>query len=294
MKGFGTDEQALIRTLSRLDPLQVALLRTTYQQRHGRNLESDIASETSGYFKEGLLAIVRGPLAQDVHNLNKALAGAGTKESVLNDVLLARSNADMHAIKAAYAAKYARPLERDVRDDLSLKTERLFAMVLAATRQEDAAPVLPQQVDADVADLHRATEATKLGSDAMTVCAIISNRSDGHLRAIAHAYEAKYRIPLEKVVQKDFSGHMLDALLSMLRAGTDRAMRDAMALEETMKGMGTKDDLLVNRVVRVHWDRAHMEQVKGAYRHKYKRELRERIKGDTRGDYERLLLAMIE
>lgn len=294
MKGFGTDEQALIRTLSRLDPLQVALLRTTYQQRHGRNLESDIGSETSGYFKEGLLAIVRGPLAQDVHNLNKALAGAGTKESVLDDVLLARSNADMQAIKAAYAARYGRPLERDVRDDLSLKTERLFAMVLAATRQEDATPVLPQQVDADIAVLHRATEATKLGADAIAVCALLSNRSDGHLRALALAYEAKYRIPLEKVVQKEFSGHMLDALLSMLRAGTDRAMRDAVALEETMKGMGTKDDLLVNRVVRAHWDRAHMEQVKGAYRHKYKRELRERIKGDTRGDYERLLLAMIE
>jgi len=294
MKGFGTDEQALIRTLSRLDPIQVAVLRTTYQQRHGCNLESDIASETSGYFKEGLLAIVRGPLAQDVHNLHKALAGLGTKEKVLNDVLLARSNADMHAIKTAYAAHHGRPLERDVRDDLSLKTARLFAMVLAATRQEDSAPVLPQQVDADVMELHRATEATKLGADAIAVCAIVSSRSDGQLRAVALAYEAKYRIPLEKVVQKEFSGHMLDALLLMLRAGTDRAMRDARALEETMKGMGTKDDLLVNRVVRAHWDRAHLEQVKGAYRHKYKRELRERIKGDTRGDYERLLLAMIE
>lgn len=237
---------------------------------------------------------MRGPLAQDVYNLHRALAGMGTKESLLNDVLLARSNADMRAIKAAYAATHGRPLERDVRDDLSLKTERLFAMVLAATRQEDAAPVLPQQVDADVADLHRATEATKLGNDAITVCAVFANRSDGHLRAVAHAYEAKYHIPLEKVVQKEFSGHMLDALLLMLRAGTDRAMRDARLLEETMKGMGTKDDLLVNRVVRVHWDRAHLEQVKGAYRHKYKKELRERIKGDTKGDYERLLLAMIE
>ena len=294
MKGFGTDEQALIRTLSRLDPLQIALLRTTYQQRHGRNLESDIASETSGYFKEGLLAIERGPLGQDVHNLHKALAGLGTRESVLNDVLLARSNADLHAIKAAYAARYGRPLEHDVRDDLSLKTARLFAMVLSATRQEEGAPVLPHQVEADVTDLHRATEATKLASDALTVCAIVANRSDGQLRAIALAYEARYRIPLEKVIQKEFSGHMLDSLLLMVRAGTDRAMRDAVALEETMKGMGTKDGLLVNRVVRLHWDRPHLDQVKGAYRHRYKRELKERIKGDTSGDYMRLLLAMIE
>ena len=293
MKGFGTDESAIIRTLARLDPLQVALLRDTYQRRHGRNLESDIASETSSYFKEGLLAIVRGPLAQDVFNLNKAIAGAGTNESVLNDVLIARSNADIHAIKAAYHQKYKRSLESDVRGDLSLKTERLFAMILSATRQEDAAPVLPQQVSQDVSDLHAATEA-KLGCDQIAVCAILSNRSDGHIRAIVHAYEAKYRLSLERVIEKEFSGHMQDALLMMIRAATDRAMRDARLIEETMAGMGTKDDLLVNRVVRVHWNRAHTEQVKGAYRVKYKRELRDRIKGDTKGDLERLLLAMID
>lgn len=293
MKGFGTDEQALIRTLSRLDPLQIALLNHTYQQRHGRNLEADIASETSGYFEEGLLAIVRGPLAQDVHNLHKAIAGPGTKETVLNDVVIGRSNADMNAIKAAYQAKYHRSLEPDVRGDLSGKTERLFSMVLAATRQEDAAPVVPQQLEQDISELHRSTEG-KVGADQIAVCAIISNRSDGQLRAIAHAYEAKYRIPLERVIEKEFSGHMEEALLMMVRGGTDRAMRDARLLEDTMKGMGTKDDLLINRVVRFHWNRQHMEQVKGAYRHQFKRELRERIKGETKGDQERLLLAMIE
>ncbi len=293
MKGFGTDEQALIRTLSRLDPLQTALLRQTYQQRHGRNLEADITSETSGYFKEGLLAIVRGPLAQDVHNLNKAIAGAGTNETVLNDVLLARTNADMTAIKTAYHQKYHRSLESDVRGDLSAKTERLFAMVLAGTRNEESAPVIPQQLEQDVTELHRATEG-KVGTDQISVCAILTKRSDGQIRAIAAAYEAKYRIPLERVIEKEFSGHMREALVMIVQAGTDRAMRDARLLEETMKGVGTKDDLLVNRVVRGHWDRGHMEQVKGAYRQRYKRELRDRIKGDTRGDQERLLLAMIE
>ncbi len=79
----------------------------------------------------------------------------------------------------------------------------------------------------------------------------------------------------------------------MLRCGTDRALRDAMLLEDTMKGPGTKDDLLVHRVVRYHWDKAHMQQVKGAYKHKYKKDLSTRIKGDTGGDLERLLLACI-
>jgi annexin A7/11 len=60
-----------------------------------------------------------------------------------------------------------------------------------------------------------------------------------------------------------------------------------------MAGAGTKDNLLVNRIVRAHWDRNHMQQVKGAYRHKYKRELGSRIKGETSGYYETLMLACI-
>lgn len=80
----------------------------------------------------------------------------------------------------------------------------------------------------------------------------------------------------------------------MLRGATDRAMRDAVLLEDTMRGVGTKDDMLLNRVIRYHWDRNHMAQVKGAYRHRYRQELATRIKGETRGDFERLLSACIE
>ena len=86
---------------------------------------------------------------------------------------------------------------------------------------------------------------------------------------------------------------MEDALLHQLRTGTDRAMRDALLLEAAMEGTGTKDHLLVNRVVRVHWDRNHMEQVKGAYQHRFHRSLTSRIRGETSGDYERLLCACL-
>ena len=83
------------------------------------------------------------------------------------------------------------------------------------------------------------------------------------------------------------------ALLHQLRTGTDKAMRDAMLLEDAMSGAGTKDHLLINRVVRVHWDRNHMQQVKGAYQHKYHKSLVSRIKGETSGDYEKLMVACL-
>lgn len=86
---------------------------------------------------------------------------------------------------------------------------------------------------------------------------------------------------------------MQDALLFQLRQGLDKYMHAADLLEASMAGLGTKDHLLVARVVRFHWDRTMLSNVKGAYQQRYGRSLASRIKGETSGDYEKLMLACI-
>lgn len=88
-------------------------------------------------------------------------------------------------------------------------------------------------------------------------------------------------------------GHMEDALLFQLRHALDKYMHGAMLLEDAMAGSGTKDHLLIARVIRFHWDRATMANINGAFRQRYHRDLSERIRGETSGDYERLLLACV-
>jgi len=295
MKGFGTDEKALIHILTRIpDPLIMANLVQTFNRIHRRDLLADIKSETSGHFKEGLEALVRGPLGQDVWALNDAIAGIGTKEAVLNDVLLGRTNADLNAIKHEYQRVYRKPLEAEVRGDLSMKTERLFTMVLAATRADESTPVFPDQLNRDVHELYQATEGSKIGSDQITVCRILTSRSDGQIRAISAEYNRQYHNQLSKVLTKNFDGHMRDALLRMLRVAEDKAMADAQELDYCMRGIGTRDQLLVNRIVRIHWNKAHMQQVKGAYRVHSKKELAPTVRGETSGDYQRLMVALVE
>lgn len=86
---------------------------------------------------------------------------------------------------------------------------------------------------------------------------------------------------------------MEDALLFQLRNAVDKYMHAATLLEESMAGMGTKDHLLVSRVVRFHWDRTTLANVKGAYQQRYGRSLASRIRGETSGDYEKLMVACI-
>lgn len=70
-------------------------------------------------------------------------------------------------------------------------------------------------------------------------------------------------------------------------------MYHATLLEEAMAGAGTKDRLLVNRIIRYHWDKNHMGQVKGAYKQKYRRDLASRLRGELTGNYETLMIACI-
>jgi annexin A7/11 len=199
MKGFGTDEKALVNILSRKDPLQIEVLRSTFERLFKRRLIEDIKKETRSWFEYGLVQLARGPLMADVHNLYDAMSGPGTKEVVLNDILLSRSNADLRAIKSAYQQTFRRSLEGDVKGELSLKTERHFLIVLAANRAEDSAPVIPQQVEEDVMNIYRATEG-KVGTDEILVCSIMSNRSDNQIRAISHTYRQKFNRDLDTVI----------------------------------------------------------------------------------------------
>lgn len=83
------------------------------------------------------------------------------------------------------------------------------------------------------------------------------------------------------------------ALLHQLRSGTDRVMRDALLLEDAMAGVGTEDRLLLNRAVRIHWDRAHLQHVKAAYQKRFHQHLGARIRSETSGDFEKALLGAI-
>ena len=84
-----------------------------------------------------------------------------------------------------------------------------------------------------------------------------------------------------------------EGILHILNGVLNKPARDAKLLEMSMKGVGTRDDLLIARLIRIHWDPEHMQAVKEAYKEKYGMTLRERIQGDTSGDYQTFLVAML-
>lgn len=295
-KGFGTDEGALIATLAPLDAYQIDALRHTFKATVGKDLLAVLEKETSGWFEAALRAKVLGPVLYDCWLIKHACQGAGTHEDLLNELLLCRTNAEMYILKQAYQATYGKNMEKVVEDELSFKTKRMFVMAIQGVRQEDNVPIDHQMVENDVATLHSAARGA--GTDEIAICGILVQRSGPHLAAIAQAYQHRHRRPLSKMIDAEFSGHMKDALRYIVDGAENDGQgvtRDARLLEDSMKGMGTKDERLVYRVGRLHWNKPRFEgQIKPAYSQLFhKKGLKNRVEGETSGDYKRMLSAMI-
>jgi annexin A7/11 len=239
MKGFGTNEKELIRVLSKADAIQINVMREQYQRRYHTDLIKHLEKETSGNFEAALVHVARGPLLGDCYALKRAMKGVGTNEDVLTDVLTSRTNADLNAIKAEYRKQFGTTLEADLRSDLSSDTEGMFIMIAAAKRHEDSDPVLPANIEADVKNLQDAF-GNFMTKNGIKISEIITSRNEAQIRAIAQSYEQRYGRSLATTINKAFTGHMKDTLLLFVARAQNRALSDAVQLEDTMKGVGTK------------------------------------------------------
>lgn len=102
MKGFGTDEDAIINVICRRSNEQRQLIARAYKTNFGKDLLEDLKSECSGNFEKLLIALMTPIVDFYAQELHDAMSGAGTDEDVLVEVLATMSNYEIHTIKNAY------------------------------------------------------------------------------------------------------------------------------------------------------------------------------------------------
>ena len=72
------------------------------QTSYKRDLIEDLKSETSGCFKDLLVALTLSPGDFDALTAHKAIEGLGTDDSTLIELLCSRTPAEINALKIAY------------------------------------------------------------------------------------------------------------------------------------------------------------------------------------------------
>lgn len=289
MKGFGTDEKAIINVLANRTNLQRQEITLQFKTLYGKDLVKDLKSETSGNF-ELLLVAMMMPLPQFyAKELHDAMTGIGTDECVLIEVMCTMSNHEIRVIKQAYEAMYGRTLEDDLRDDTSGNFKRLMVSLCCANRDESF-DVDPEAAVEDAKELLRAGEL-RFGTDESMFNAILVQRNIPQLRQIFQEYENITGHSIETAIDNEFSGDVKKGLLAIVKCVKNRAAFFAEQLYKSMKGLGTDDNRLIRLVV-THSE-VDMGEIKNEFQRQYNESLEDFISGDCSGHYKKCLLALV-
>lgn len=288
MKGFGTDEQAIIDVVANRSSDQRQKIKAAFKTAYGKDLIKDLKSELSGHVEELILALFMPATYYDAWSLHHAMKGAGTKESVLIEILCSRTNAEIRNIVQCYKSEFGRDIEKDIRSDTSGHFERLLVSMCQGNRDEST-NVNMQQAESDAQRLYQAGEG-KLGTDESSFNLVLASRSYPQLKAVAEAYARISKRDLLSVIGREFSGYIEDGLKAIMLCAINRPAYFAERLYKAMKGAGTNDSTLIRVVVtRSEID---LVQIKQVFAQMYQKSLSAMIQSDTSGDYRRLLIAI--
>jgi len=127
-----------------------------------------------------------------------------------------------------------------------------------------------------------------MGTDESKLVAILGSRSRQEIHQIDLAYRNKFGKPLADVVSSETSGHFHDVLVNIIQTPD---VTDAHYLHKSMSGIGTTESIL-NELMATR-DGAEIEKIKMTYTSIYRTGLESMIKGDTSGNYENLLLTLL-
>ncbi|XP_036402838.1 annexin A11a isoform X2 [Megalops cyprinoides] len=288
MKGFGTDEQAIIDLLgSRTNKQRIPLL-ISFKTAYGKDLIKDLKSELSGNFEKLVLAMLKTPSQFDAYELHEAIKGAGTDEACLIEILSSRSNEEIRGINQVYKAEYKKSLEEAISGDTSGHFRRLLVSLAQGNRDErETVDISLAKQDAQA--LYAAGE-NKLGTDESKFNAILCARSKPHLRAVFHEYQQMCGRDIEKSISREMSGDLESGMLAVVKCIKNTPAYFAERLYKAMKGAGTKDRTLIR--IMVTRSEVDMLDIRQEYMKNYGKSLYTHISGDTSGDYKKLLLKL--
>ncbi|KAK1880271.1 Annexin A2 [Dissostichus eleginoides] len=138
--------------------------------------------------------------------------------------------------------------------------------------------------DLDAMEIQKALEM----KDAGTLVRILTNRTNTQRQEIAKAFEEMTHKDLAAALKKALSGELEVLLLELLMPPLQY---EAYRLQQAMVGIGTDEETLLE-ILCTHSGRE-LQEISVAYKEIYKKDLDKELKGETSGDFYKLLVALL-
>ncbi|XP_031713737.1 annexin A6 isoform X1 [Anarrhichthys ocellatus] len=292
MKGFGTDEDAIIDIVAQRSNAQRQEIRQAFKSQLGRDLLKDLKSELSKNLERLIIGLMLKPAEFDAKMMRKAIEGAGTDEHALIEILVTRSNEEILAMNAAYQGAYKKSLEESIHSDTSGHFCRILVSLVQGAREEG-----PADEERAIADAQELADACNADSDDMEMkfMSILCTRSFPHLRKVFQEFVRYSNKDIEQIIKKEMSGDVKNAFYAIVRSVKNQPSYLADRLYKAMKGLGTDDRALIR--IMVSRSEVDLFNIRKEFKETHDVSLHEFIQvetmiGDTSGDYRKTLLVL--
>ncbi|KAI9720725.1 MAG: hypothetical protein M1828_005605 [Chrysothrix sp. TS-e1954] len=298
--------EPLISILPELTHDQLLHLRQEYKKLvkiggRGVNLSKQVKSATTGNFGKIAYVTSLGRWESESYWANFWYQSHSSNRELLIEALMGRPNSEMREIKDSF---------RDKRydDDMSmcmekeLKADKFRTAVLGALegkRQEETDTYSPEHRNRDAETLYRALKQSSGGETA--ILEVVIKRSDTHLREVLKIYERTYQGNFARDALKKSNNLVGEVIAHILNGVINRPARDSLLIRhaiadiaEKNKGVEFRYELLMSRLVRLHWDQKHLARVKEQYKEKYNVDLEREVKDATKGDFGKFCCRLLE
>ncbi|KAL1274098.1 hypothetical protein QQF64_026912 [Cirrhinus molitorella] len=288
IKAKGVDEATIIETLVRRSNGQRQQIKAAYQQAASKPLDAALKAALKGELEEVVLGLLMTPAQYDSFLLQGAMKGLGTDEDTLVEILASRTNKEIKAIKEVFKQEYKKDLDAAIKSETSGEFRNALLALCKGTRNEDRF-VQEDLADKDARALYEAGEKRK-GTDCGVFIDILTSRSPSHLRRVFQLYSKYSKSDVAKAIDLELKGDIENCLISVVKCSGNKPAFFAEKLNQAMKGSGYKGKILTR--ILVGRSEIDLAQIKQEYQKKFGKSLYQDIQDDTKGDYEKILLAL--
>ncbi|KIW78097.1 hypothetical protein Z517_07930 [Fonsecaea pedrosoi CBS 271.37] len=284
------DPRPLVQILPRLSTDDLLALRAEYKNHakvsgQGINMAKHIKMRIPGNLGKACYATALGRWESEAYWANSWYQGGASRRELLIESLMGRSNSDIREIKNCFKdKKYSDDLEKCIRTELKADKFRVaILLALEERRMPESTPLDIRLIKEDVVQLAEALESKGGETDMIKIIVL---RSDAHLREVLRLFERTYGVNFARQMISKSRNLVGETLAHILNGALNRPMRDALllhqAINETAPGK-ERTELLISRLVRMHWEPKHLERVKAVYRERYRCSVEEDVKREVWG-----------
>jgi annexin A7/11 len=284
MKGLGTDEKVLTAIISSRSNAELQEIRKLFEHNYKKDLIKEIKSETSGYYEDLLVSLLEEHNEYLAGLVHAAIAGLGTNEDLLIEVICTKNDDELKNIAAAFKKRYGKDMVTEILDDLSGDLKMMFKSIFEHKR--------PDIVDKEIAKKDAKILLDKgegqWGTDEKIFVDVFTLRSRNHLHEVSKAYADLTGHSLEVGIAKETSGYFKKCFLALMTP-LDEFWGEK--VRNAIKGLGTDEKTLIRTFVSNSKD--NLKKVNQYYTHKYGNSLLTDVSNDVSGDFGKTLTALI-